>query len=56
MSERGSNLDWPSLLITIAIMVTIVVITYFEVDSAIQRSQIRNLQRRVGQLEEQVKR
>jgi hypothetical protein len=54
MSERDDdrvkvNVDY--LTIVAVIVAVVVTLTYFEVDSRIQLSYIRDLQRRVGQLE-----
>lgn len=50
MSERGTGISWPDALLVIACVIALAVVLHGMVE------QIRDLQRRVGQLEEIVKR
>lgn len=51
MSEQRPQFDWVGLILTVGILTALVLVAYFEIDSRIQLSQLRDLQRRVGQLE-----
>jgi hypothetical protein len=56
MSEQASYDQEPSIVLAIVLIAILVAFLFFTADSLVQDSQLRDLQRRVGQLEESSKR